>query len=142
MAADKKGAFVVVDGKKCKHYEGLLPATMLFTPDSQSIAYVAKTKEGKHFVVVDTQEEENYYHQIESLTFSEDSRHFAYFANNTSKRFAVVDGIKGKEYDMNLQGVGIVFDPDNKLHYIAKLQNRIYLVESRCGVQPYWWTMS
>jgi hypothetical protein len=38
-----------------------------------------------------------------SLTVSPDSKHYAYVANRGKKRFVVVDGEEGKEYDGNHQ---------------------------------------
>ena len=55
----------------------------------------------------------------------------AYTARVGDKRFVVVDGEEGKQYDGILKGSRIVFDSPESLHYLALKGMSIYLVEQK-----------
>jgi hypothetical protein len=111
-------AFVVVDGKEEKQYGGI--GTLIFSPDSQRVAYGAKVRMDEEFVVVDGREEKRYdYIEPGSLIFSPGSKRVAYAARLGDKRFVVVDGKEEKGYD----GIGYcigcgdgtpIFSPDSR----------------------------
>ena len=72
--------FVVVDGKEGKQYESIGEGTLIFSPDSKHLAYMARESTKTYpFVVVDGNEG-NEYEGIGgwSLKFSPDSKHVAY----------------------------------------------------------------
>lgn len=50
-----------------------------------------------------------------------------------NKRFVVVDGKEGKQYDDTLARAGgrIVFDSPDGLHYLAIKDNKMYLIEEK-----------
>ena len=84
---------VVVRGQESKWYdEGETVASVVFSPDSQRLAY-AINDGGKLLVVVDGQQGEQY-DRIEhgSLLFSPDSQQLAYVARRAGEWFVVVDG--------------------------------------------------
>ena len=65
--------FVVVDGEEGERFDGILPQTLQFSPDSRHVAYAASRGEGSFAVVDGVQGKE--YRQIAkaSLLFSPDS---------------------------------------------------------------------
>jgi len=61
------------------------------------------------------------------LLASPDNKRFAYMAENEKKRFVVVDGGKGKNYDA-IAGA-LLFSPDSKyLAYVAQSDNKQFVV--------------
>jgi Tol biopolymer transport system component len=90
--------FVVVDGKESNKYDRVsYDPTLIFSPDSSTLAYQA-TKEGKNFIVIDS-EEGPAYEGISSPTFSPNSQHVAYLAKKSGRWLIVIDGEEGKLYD-------------------------------------------
>ena len=85
--------FVVIDGKKGKHYDGIGRA-IVFSPDSKRVAYIAIIGK-KGVVVVDGKEEKQYDNLGSNIIFSPDSRHVAYPAQSGNKQFVVIDGKEG-----------------------------------------------
>src|SRR4030067_477332 len=61
--------FIVLDGKKEKHYDNIEGFT--FSPDSERLAYAAN-ESGKWFMVVDVREEKKY-DSVKNFFFSPDS---------------------------------------------------------------------
>ena len=85
------------------------------------------------FAVIDGVEQKLYENRgMGSFVFSPDSKHLAYvvIALISKQWFVVVDGIEGTKYDY-LYGEKIVFDSSNRLHYLGRKGNDIYLVEVR-----------
>ena len=136
---------VVVDGVDGPPYEWV-KSDPIFSPDSQSVAYVAgSTEEG--FVVRDGREHSRYRtlhtavpasgrgQRAPFLTFSPDSRHLAYTARkkDTGRWVLVVDGVEGKEYDKDFfyAGSRTVFDNADSLHIIALRDGQIILAETK-----------
>jgi Tol biopolymer transport system component len=74
-----------------------------------------------------------YYGIIEgSLTFSPDSKHLIYGVLNSDGQSVVVDGKDGKAYDYIIfiyNGGSIVFDSQDRFHYLARKGKGVYLVE-------------
>jgi hypothetical protein len=136
--------WVVVDGVEGKEYGGIGRESLVFSPDSRRVAYVAR-RGGKELVVVDGVEG-NEYGGIQarpgfgptpgvlgvlegSLVFSPDSRHVAYLARRGDKQFLVVDGVEGKEYEGFLSGSRLVFDSPTQLHALAFRGGEFFRVE-------------
>jgi len=70
---------------------------IVFSPDSQRVAYVAKRGE-KDVAVLDGDESAEH-EFVGSYVFSPDSKRVAYEVQDGEKCHAVIDGIGGKEYD-------------------------------------------
>ncbi|HJN87071.1 MAG TPA: WD40 repeat domain-containing protein [Dehalococcoidia bacterium] len=120
--------FVVVDGQEGKHYDGVEKGSLVFSPNSQRVAYVARAGK-KRFAVVDGQEE-NQYDRIEeqSLVFSSDSRRVGYVTRAGKKRVAVLDEQEGKQYDRVAEG-SLRFSPDSqRVAYVARAGNKQFVV--------------
>ena len=95
--------FVVVDGQG-KQYDRIEKQSLVFSPDSRRMGYVARG-DGKWFVVVDGQEKRQYdlrgdapgympgIHRSDiSFAFSPDSQRVGYLAHSGWGKFVVVDG--------------------------------------------------
>jgi Tol biopolymer transport system component len=108
---------VVLDGAEGIEYDTIGGESIVFSPDSKHVAYVAE-RGNQRFVVLDGKEGKEYYGiGTASIIFSLDSKHVAYVAARGDKRFCVVvDGLEGSsEYD----GIAdktpfIAFSPDSK----------------------------
>lgn len=105
---------------------------VVFSPDSQRLAYVSQTGD-RAFVVVDGVEGKPYgplrtatgFSLSYSLPiFSPDSRHVVYVVNN---EVISVDGIETQPYGSPVSR--IIFDSGNGYHYLAEKDGDIYLVE-------------
>ena len=118
---------VVVDGKEREAYDGIVKDTLIFSPDSQQVAYGAKLGD-ERFVVVDGEEGKKYDGIGEgTLIFSPDSRHLAYGAIVGKKSLVVVDREDGKKYDFII-GRGsktIIFDSPDSFHYLTQKMDNI-----------------
>ena len=72
--------FCLVDGQEGKHYTSILKGSLVFSPDSQRVAYVAcvaaatEGDSGQWSVVVDGREMGHYGRDIHTLIFSPDSQ--------------------------------------------------------------------
>lgn len=77
----------------------ILSRSVAVSPRLDAVAYVLK-REGALTVVRNGREEATY-EKVRGygMTFSPDGRHLAYVAGKGDKRFMVVDGVAGKEYD-------------------------------------------
>src|SRR3990170_14610 len=125
--------FVVVDGRESKPYAGIITDSVVFCPDSSRVAFVADVG-GKGVVVIDGQEQKPYDgimttwlsvpkasfqekpHDL--ITFSPDSRRFAYVARAGTQLFVVVDGAEQGRYDLVISPR---FSPDSRrIAYAAK----------------------
>lgn len=130
--------FVVIDEKEAEEkYTLIRENSLVFSPDSKQLAYVAKGANiVKWFVVVGVKKHKEYDFIAEGgLLFSPDSKHIVYKAMEGTKWCVVVDDIEGKPYDgilaYTLGEKSIVFDSVTSFYYLARKENAIYLVEER-----------
>jgi WD40 repeat protein len=118
--------FVVLDGK-----EGLPSDSsnfnIVFSPDSQHVVYEINDVE-IYFLVLDGEKSEGY-HWIKNITFSPNSNHLLFVARDdgTWDEYVVMDGMHGKKYDEIISR--IYFDSEDSFHYMAILNDEVYLVE-------------
>ncbi len=107
-ATNEKGMYLVVNGVSDKPYDvqedgsprgGLIPPPVVFSPDSQHYAYVAR-RDKKQFVVRDGKAGAAYdWIAPDDLHFSPDSQRMAYWARRGKKNLTVLhDGDKIKEF--------------------------------------------
>jgi Tol biopolymer transport system component len=121
---------VVVNGEKQKEYRATGDNTIVFSPDSQHIAYAAYDNES-WFIVIDGEEQKQYEGISQAVTFSPDSRWLAYIGRTEENSYVVINRNEGKPFTGILIGWGgdLIFDSADKLHYIAINGEEFYLVE-------------
>ena len=114
--------------------------SILFSPDRNKVAYIAK-KEGKWFMVVNNQVSEAYDNILLGFHFSPDSKKLAYAAKKEGKWFVVVNGQRGNNYDEIT--APITFSPDSKrLVYGVKKEGKQFIVidgEEGKSYDSLWW---
>jgi hypothetical protein len=133
VAEDGGRMVVVVDGKKGKLYDAILPGTPIFSPDGVSVAYAAK-QGNRWFVVSDGKEGKRYDAILEdSIIFSKDDIHLAYAARSSSASFVVLDGKEGIQYSGNtlVEPDSIVIDSPDSLHYLVVEGSDVYYVKEK-----------
>lgn len=93
------------------------------------------------FVIVDGKRGKLYGDIVSSLTFSQDSKHLAYFAralnDQKNKWFVVLDSVEGKWYDA-VEEQSLTFSPDcQRLAYVACLNQKWFVVLNGKRGKPY-----
>lgn len=124
------GAFIVLGDKEGKRFTTVAPYREphgpVFSPDSQTFAYVATQLPGRFFVVVGDSEGQDY-DGIQSLVFSPDSKVLAYAAQKKTKQFVVIGTKEGKLFDEVVTDP--IFTPDSKkIAYGARLGNELWWI--------------
>ena len=124
---------VMVDGQPGREYPGIDTRALVFSPDSQHLAYVASLAAAGnqtvslYCVVRDGVESEPCERVLETV-FSPDSSHFAYGARQNGKERIVFDGKPGRDYDL-IASDSLAFSPDSEsLVYRAKRDGKRFLV--------------
>ena len=119
-----------MDGKEDKQYDG--GAGLLFSPDSQRVAYVAGVGE-RQFVVVDGKEG-NQYDGGAGLLFSPDGQRVAYAAKAGKKWLVVVDGKEENQYDRIGEGSPIFSPAGQRVAYVAGVVEKwVVVVDGKEG---------
>ena len=109
--------------------------SLIFTGDSQHIAYVAGEL-GKFLVVIDTTESERYDGlQWGSLITSPDGRFVSYQVKRYGQSVICVNKQESSAYDSFLRCRKSIYCVDNTFHAIAGREGRIFRVD----VQPELW---
>jgi hypothetical protein len=125
-ALGERGVVAVIDGQEQGPFEGFLPDSLSFSPDSQRVAYVVKVPPSsglslglgdpsKMVVVV--------WKQLEATPPS-----VRFHLGDPSKWVAVVDGTAGPPYDAVMPPI---FSPDGR--HVAYIAMRL---KSRIGIPP------
>jgi Tol biopolymer transport system component len=114
--------------------------TLLFSPDSERVAYVGR-RDRKVLVVVDGQEGKEYDGIADQcLVFSPDSKRVGYMAFSFARKWQmIVDGVEGNQYDCMGEGLPY-FSPDSKrLAYVAEQDGKQFVVvDDKKGNQYPW----
>lgn len=130
-----QSAKVVVDGNESTPYESVDTLSLVYSPDSQHIAYAA-SEHNKWFVVREGKEEEPYTKLGNYLHFSPDSQHLAYSASIDDQWSVIIDGKREGRYDQRIDF--ILFSPDSQHYaYIAHSGNRAFVVLDGKTQTPY-----
>ena len=123
-ASKSKNGYIIFDGEEQKKYNWV--QSPIFSPDSKRFAYIAIDTSafgflnkfvvhaaigGEYFVILDGTEQKKY-DRIFNLTFSPDSKHFAYTAQQGEDWLVVFDGIEQGKYDSWVNT--LTFSPDSK----------------------------
>ncbi len=134
LAANEHQWWIVRDSKEGPHHTVGEPwrTELHWSADSQRLAYRASQSRDIEFVVVDGVQS-IYYQLVQPylLTFSPDSKHFAYWACPASGKWHVfVDKSYSAAYDhLVLNGTKLVFDGPDTLHTLAVRDGEILRVE-------------
>ena len=127
-AEDDKGRqYIVVDGKEGPKFEKGITNDIgvVFSPDSQHLAYVGLTENNSCIFVKDNKKMRSF-DKIGQVEFSPDSRHLAYTAFENGNWTVVLDDDPGAEYKTLSE---LVFSPDSKqLAYMAEKKRRPIIV--------------
>lgn len=109
---------VVVDGAEYPGFSAVDLKSLVFSPDSRKLAFVAQKGNGGWQLYLDGAESVDRYDDVACLAtaptvrFSPDSQHVAFAAVRNARWLVVVDGKPGAEYDAILDDT-IVFSPDS-----------------------------
>lgn len=110
---------VVVDDKEGPVFDGISAATVVFSPDSQRIAYAASSA-GKVVAVIDGKPQTPYSLMRIPPMFSPDGKHVVYISGSTNQFSVILDGVEGPKFETFTDG-SVVFSPDSKhLAYAAR----------------------
>ncbi len=132
VGQDQRAVFL--DGQKGKTYNRIGQDAIVFSPNSQRLAYAAVSR-GQWYVNIDGKEE-GPYEGTGALGFSHDSQRVAYIAAVGGRWITVVDGKMGKSYDwINSK---IIFTPDNQqIVFTARLGNQMFVVRNGKEGKPF-----
>lgn len=141
IVEEEGGMFAVLDGMKGKRYQSIWGLT--FSPDGR-LAYSASESRERgfvHMVVVDGQEDQTYLYNGKGQgikagpLFSPEGEHVVYIANDGGEgEYTVVDGVRRLNTWSLLgglnwgEGSSIVFDSEERLHYLAENETGIYII--------------
>ncbi|MCX5682486.1 MAG: hypothetical protein NT049_02220 [Planctomycetota bacterium] len=125
------GVRAVVDGKPGPQFEDI--SGFSFSSPGKRYAYLAKTANGELRVVVDgKQEDEPLTELYAGVVFSKDEQHFAYSGKNAKgENHVFVDGKSAKR--LGNQPLGLQYDPEDRLSFVARVNGRSLLVRGDSG---------
>ena len=121
---------VVVNNRPQKIFDRVGGGTLVFSPNSRRLGYIARV--GNKTVAVVGGKRGKSYDRAGYLNFSPDSRHYVYAATEGDRVFTVVDAAESAHrYDAiwQVRGERVIFDTPAKFHYLAVKKGNIYLVE-------------
>ncbi len=127
---------VVLDDRPGKVYRRIPYASLVFSPDSLSLAYFAYDVDRKCMLVVNGNESRKLYDGCDrSPVFSPNGRRIAYWAERDGKWHVVVDG---KEIGVYERTGDIVFSPDSRrLAFVAGREKDWRVVVDGAEGKPY-----
>jgi Tol biopolymer transport system component len=125
------GAFGVDRIGRIRTDKPLQRAGLMFSPDSQRVAFVGATRDdSKQFVIIDDQKHREY-PGVTRPSFSPNSKHIAYaaFAEDRKTMLVIVDRVERERYDAVV--VPPVYKDDGILEFIALKESRLLKVRVR-----------
>lgn len=124
--AQERQQFVQVNGRHSRPYAGIGTDSLVFSPDSQRLAYAAERR-GAWVLVVDGRASREW-DGIGEVVFSPDSERVAYAAESRGRWHVVVDGVVGVPVDGILRE-SLQFSPDSRrLAYVAQYAGGVHAV--------------
>lgn len=130
VALKNKKTVLVLDGQESAPFSLVLEPR--FSPDSQKLSYIVVWDKGKWQPFVNGKPAGEIHTRISQLTFSPDSEHLAYVAQQGpsgpgQKQFLVLDGQPQASYDLVTSPI---FSPDSRhLAYVAVKNRKMALVK-------------
>ena len=107
-----KGMLVCVNGKQGKLHNSIGKGSLMFSPRTNRIAYIAVN--GNKMRVVTDYHEGPLFDGVANVTFSPDGSRMAYRAQEGKKQFVVAGGGKSREFDGISGKMGLMFSPNSK----------------------------
>ncbi len=141
MAQNEGKWTVYLDNAPGKPYDAIGASSLVFSPDSQRLAYAAKRtvdKVDKWLIVVDGIEGPE--HEMVASgppLFSPDSKHVAYLMMRGKKWIVVLDGKEGNEYDSIGAGTLLFSADSRRAAYLAFRGPKWYMVVDGKESEPY-----
>lgn len=123
-----KQRLVVLDGREEALPKGTLPELPVIRPDNKGAGLLLAfdKRMSLHQAFVAQREQGKKYDEAANLTYSRDSRHYAYAAREGERWFLVVDGHEGPRYD---RVVTPSFSPDGaRVVYRARQEGKRFVV--------------
>ncbi|BCX15764.1 MAG: hypothetical protein KatS3mg097_656 [Candidatus Parcubacteria bacterium] len=112
------------------NFNDLYPTYLRIADNSKRSAIIVKTNTNKYFIILDDYKKGKEYDYIlfYTITFSPDSKHFAYVAEEFGSRFVVLDNKEIKKYKYE-HVYPIIFSPNSKrLAYAVFVNNTAAVV--------------
>lgn len=132
---------VVLDGVMGKKFFGEI-VRPVFSPDGKRLAYGVSEGRDGNFVALHGAKQSEYYKDVQSISFSSDSKHMAFIANKEDRTVLVVDGKENFMSDSpsgDIRSDYFTFSPDSKrLAYIAHHGGGAYVVIDGSEYGPYY----
>lgn len=128
-ATSENQTFMMIDGKE-EEYKFDNITSFMFSLKSDHFAYIGFQGDTQ-FLVADSIKGPGY-DKINLIEFGPDGSHLAYFVKDQffKKQFVVLDGQKGKEYDVIFIIKGRLFEPEGDLRYVAIRGDEVYLIKT------------
>lgn len=108
-SAEESGQFVVLDGLQGTLYPKIVTRSLMFSPDSQHVAFVVEIGRKQRWVIDGAQQP--LYDAVGRLEFSPDSARWGYCAQTGDNFTAVIDGKPSPTY---ARAGGLAFSPNSK----------------------------
>jgi len=112
IAGGSQGMFIVLDGVEGRPYHAILQDTLVFSPNSQEVAYGAALDGTHQLVIRDGVEGSRYYGVPGRPVYSSDSRRLLHPAGDGVHQFIVVDGSARRAFDHIVIGQNEIFSKD------------------------------
>ncbi len=132
VVQDAETEAVVVDGEPERSFDAIGGGSLVFSPDSRTLGYIARSGYAR-FVVIGGARKPRYT-MVAYLNFSSDSRHYAYIALAKTVAFTVVDDLPAAHRYRsvwNPPNERLLFDYRDQFHYIAVEEDEVLLVEEK-----------
>jgi hypothetical protein len=118
--------YVVLDDVEGRRWDGVAPETVVFSPDSQRLAYAAQ--QGEQWLVVVDGEPGQLFDGIGGVIFSPNGRRVAYSAQQQGQWLVVLDNQQGPVFD-ELKAGSLRFGPNSqRLAYIGQRRPSVHAV--------------
>jgi len=133
MAELEERFFITVDSAEFGPFSTIVHDSVSFSLDGRRFAFLAGYKpeadaKEDFFAVVDGIQQSKHKDIVDVRPrFSNDSRHIVYFMHDGKKHFAILDGVKGPDFEQTGEGPHFSSDGD-RMYYLGIRRDTAYLV--------------
>jgi Tol biopolymer transport system component len=129
IAKEAGKQFVVLNGNRLKAYDLIDQSTgILFSPDSQTLAYIAKNNTSDGILLILNGKESPPVDGIKEVSFSPDSKETAYIISQDNDWYVIHNRVKEGPYD---KAQSLIWSPDStRLAYIAIKDGAFWVVNN------------